>query len=124
MLARKITLMRLGTAIPSRPLYAEPSNATTEEKRMLENLSEKISIPINCPGCGEKLQKTLAELDRDREFTCSNCNTVIRLEGDDIAKAKEAFESFGDSFNRMPVPRRSTRCTGPALPDTSERFPF
>lgn len=41
-------------------------------------LSHELTIPVNCPKCGEQFKKTLAGLKASDGFSCPFCHVHIR----------------------------------------------
>jgi hypothetical protein len=61
-------------------------------------------IPIPCPGCGRKTEKTIGWLKDNRQFTCE-CGAVINLQSDDfregIGKADKAWSELERAIKKL-----------------------
>lgn len=47
---------------------------------------EKVAVP--CPGCGTKNSVKVADIAKQRTFTCTGCRKVVRLEDEGGGFAK------------------------------------
>jgi hypothetical protein len=58
-------------------------------------------LPVSCPKCGARIQKTISWLRGNDEIVCP-CGTVMHLQTDEVLKAVEALETALGRIIRPP----------------------
>ncbi len=63
----------------------------------------EISIP--CPGCGHKTAKSIAWLEKNKQFTCDGCGKEVTVEAEQlllgIKKADKTLADFRKKIGRL-----------------------
>lgn len=59
-----------------------------------------LKIPLQCPGCGRKMETKMRNSRPGQVITCS-CGSSIRLDGDDPRKIQKALDDLLDTFHKM-----------------------
>lgn len=67
----------------------------------MSSLTDQLKLPMPCPKCGEKTEKSLTDLSRDRSFVCSGCRVTVEMTGDDIRETKRAFDELESMLKKF-----------------------
>ena len=62
----------------------------------MSELNQNAQISIRCPTCGEKVMKTVAEMELDLIITCPGCGERTLWNAADLRKALESQKGSDD----------------------------
>lgn len=66
---------------------------------MTGSLFDGVTIPLPCPKCSQKTDKTVAWLKANKEMTCAACGTVSVLEPDELLRV---LKDIDDAAGKIP----------------------
>lgn len=65
-------------------------------------INNDAAIPLPCPGCREKTEKTVAWFKtKPDSFECSGCGKTVHLNAEDINGVLAAFDDVDQSIQRF-----------------------
>lgn len=67
---------------------------------MGDDLNRGAEMPIPCPNCGEKVTKTVAEMEADPIITCAACGKRTKWDAEEFRKGLESLQKRIDEFRR------------------------
>jgi len=70
----------------------------------ITDIIDKHDAGLTCPGCGNGVLATLAELDRKDHLICGHCGACIQLEKSQfqgIPDARQALADFENTLKNM-----------------------
>jgi ribosomal protein S27E len=62
---------------------------------------ENASVDLSCPGCGNKMPKTLGWITSHKEIVCSGCGETIHLEADQLSRSLKELNKTLDRFPKQ-----------------------
>lgn len=65
----------------------------------MSGLLDDHPLPVSCPKCGAKIQKTTSWLRTNDEIVCP-CGTTMHLQPDEVLSAVEVLEDALSRINR------------------------
>ena len=64
------------------------------------NTMDSASIDIPCPGCGQKVSKTIGWLKSHPNLVCPGCGAAIRVDPDQLRKITDGVNKALDNLRR------------------------
>jgi hypothetical protein len=84
-------------ALPERGERQDSSPTTTSEGKMPEQFGGAV-LTIECPGCGNRMKETLSRLGSSPQLQCGACQSLLRVDGEQVRIALAALEAAAQAM--------------------------